>query len=137
MKEKLDEQFFSKLKTKYTLNKERTETEGLISLKLEILCANILSEEHKVKAGLCMRVAWVNRIIGNIEEEHRFLEHALEEYKKNFETNRDETQTGNIMHMIAELNCRLDNHEEAKKWYSQLFQKRNVDRVLLDQVRDR
>ncbi len=100
---------------------ERSIQEALDSYKLVLLCSQLRKGVTVGEfAALCMRLAWLNRIKGNREEEKRFLGYALEHYMSVYDTgimpeNMDEVT---LIYLIGELNRRVGNGREAVEWFS-------------------
>lgn len=106
--------------------KERTWEDALQSYKLALLCAQIKGEKARVVAGLLHHIAWLYRYNGEVEQEKRFLQYALEAYVTVFETEGMDLNNSRLMYLIGELNRRLQNYNEAVKWFGRIINDRNI-----------
>ncbi|KAF0195753.1 MAG: hypothetical protein FD169_1241 [Bacillota bacterium] len=118
----------------------RSLEQGIRSLKLALICASLISESPPVFTGLCMRIAWLNRELGNQAEELQFLKRAYDAYAYIYsEVRFDEFKISesNLLHMLAELSCRLNEPDRARKWFGSLFMLNDQDYRFLNEARDR
>lgn len=107
--------------------------------KLALLCY-IEMEAKSYQVGLvCLKLAWMNRLKDDSEEEGRFLSLALKQlqeayYKEDFPFyNYDKDH---IMYILGEINRRLDNNNEALKCFSYVLGSKEASSKLKEQVRD-
>lgn len=89
---------------------------------------------------ICMRIAWLYRILGD-EREKKFLKHALKFYYETYEN--EEFPIGKMdisvcIYMIAELNRRVGDYEEATVWFNRLVssQEARKNKVLMEMARE-
>ncbi|KHF39188.1 hypothetical protein LQ50_16710 [Halalkalibacter okhensis] len=104
---------------------ERTESEAIQTKKLALYSAMLKQEKHIVIAGICVRLAWIYRLVKNGEQELRFLERALQQYKLSFEKGDYEgTQMSEVklLYMIGEVARRAGDKEEATSSFSRVIQ---------------
>lgn len=93
---------------------------GIESQKLALYIGELLDYKKLELASLCLNIAWLYRIKEE-EEEYRFLELAKELYEFSYynenliNTNMDQLK---LAYLIGELNRRLENKEEALKWFN-------------------
>src|SRR5581483_2366870 len=90
-------------------------------------------------AGLYHRMAWIERQRGNEEEEKMWLAKAREYYEKAFTTSDAGKQGVLWAYLIAELDMRLGQHQDAVKWFGTAAQQPDFkEQPLLEKmVRDR
>lgn len=118
----------------------RSLEQGIRSLKLALICASLTSESPPVFTGLCMRIAWLNRELGQQAEELQFLKRAYDSYAYTYsEVRFDDLKISesHLLHMLAELSCRLNEPERARKWFGSLFILNDQDYKFLNEARDR
>jgi len=119
---------------------ERDLDYALKAFKLALLCGTLTEQSNFVIAGLCMKIAWLNRYIENESEEKRFLQNALKYYVKTYENedlNRQKVNKDMLLYLIAELHGRLGNYEEARKWFSIIISDKTIDYKVMKLARER
>ncbi|KGR82599.1 DUF2225 domain-containing protein [Lysinibacillus odysseyi] len=122
------EEIKSQITTKWvqhSFNGERTVSEAIQVYKLALLCANIKKEKHVAKAGLALRLAWFYRSLQNEAQERRFMGIARDQYLESFSTEdyaSTQMSATRIMYMIAELSRRLDDMENATRFFSKVIE---------------
>lgn len=119
---------------------EREIQDSIKAFKLAVLCAELNDEPDIISAGLCMRIAWLYRYSHNPFEENRFLEDALKLFDKVYETENIDhlsMSESQIIYLIAELNLRLNNYDDSRKWFGYLFAKKDADRKVIEMGRSR
>ncbi|ALS20504.1 MULTISPECIES: DUF2225 domain-containing protein [Paenibacillus] len=104
----------------------RTWSEALYSFKLALLCAQTVGEQGRVTAGLLHHIVWLYREKGDEEQEKRFLQYALAEYTRAFETEAGEMNNARLMYLLGELNRRLKNYQEAVKWFGRVINDKSI-----------
>lgn len=113
--------------------------DAINSYKYGLLCAFLKGEEEIKCAGLCMRLAWLYRYQGVKDEEQKYLEKALAFYLVVYETeNLDNIAMGkhSFLYLLAELNGRLGNFTEARRWFNSLFMEKDINPYLNNMARD-
>ncbi len=108
---------------------ERTVFQAIQVYKLALLCANIKKEKHVAKAGLALRVAWFYRSLHNEMQEKRFMAIARDQYMESFSTEdyaSTQMSAARIMYMIAELSRRLNDIENATRFFSKVIESQRV-----------
>lgn len=103
---------------------ERTIDAALEAFKLILISHQIREINASELAKVCMRIAWLYRVKGEEEKELEFVEYALKYYTQTYETESfpaDKLDEETCTYMIAELNFRAGNYEEAVKWFSRLI----------------
>jgi uncharacterized protein len=121
---------------------ERTLHEAAIAFKLGAYCSSLKKEKHIVTAGLYLRLSWLYRLQGNIEQENRFLKIALNEYTESFSTGDYKgTQVSEIrlMYLIGDLSRRTGNTQDAVKFFSRVIEKQrqSVEPQIVQMAKDR
>lgn len=119
---------------------ERTVEQAIDTFKLVLLEHDVRNSKPSELAKVCIRISWLYRAL-NDPREKDFLRFALENYSKAFETERfpiDKLDEYTCMYLIGELNRRLDNLEEASKWFSKLISSPDARRnsKLIENTRD-
>lgn len=98
-----------------------TEAIAIERYKLALLTSIMIDAKTSSKAMICLKTAWMYRLLDDSTNENILLGQALEGFKEVF---INETlpvyglDSFSIMYLIAELSRRLNNNEEALKWYS-------------------
>lgn len=137
-KQILNEEYIKRIIPQY-LNKKRTLEEAIRAFKLALLCASIGKQSNTVSAGLCMRLAWLYRYKGQQDEELKYLAKARDLYTEIYEVeNLDNHPLGKykVIYLIGELNGRLGNYLESRKWFNLLFSEKNAEPALIKLARD-
>ena len=116
---------------------KRTLADAMYVYKLALLTAQIIGERPRVLAGILHHIAWLYRYEGNEEGERRFLQYALTEYVRVYETEGAEMNGARLMFMIGELHRRLKQYSDAVKWFSRVINdKRIMDAGMIRACRD-
>ncbi|SDE01684.1 hypothetical protein SAMN02799630_04403 [Paenibacillus sp. UNCCL117] len=105
---------------------ERRWEDALYAYKLALICAQTVNEKARLTASLLHQIAWLYRSKGDAEQESRFLQYALEEYIRAFETEAGEMNNARLMYLIGELHRRLDQFNEAVKWFSRVVNDKRI-----------
>lgn len=119
---------------------ERDVDKAIEAFMLALYNAHLIKAKAFETAKICMRIAWLYRIQSNPREKE-FLAYALKNYNDVFENERlpvgkfDESM---CMYMIAELNRRTDNYEEAIKWFSRIISSPEArkNKMLMENTRE-
>jgi len=124
---------------KIKLEEKRTLEDALQAYKLALLCGSIGEQDKTTIAGIILRIAWLYRFQGNPEEEQKYLAKAAKTFQEIFE-NEDLSNNplgeNKIIYLLGELNGRLGNLLEARRWFNILLSKRNVEPSLKNLARD-
>lgn len=110
-------------------NGERTINDGIELYKLVLLNLQVKKANSSEIASVCMRIAWLYRFI-NDPKEYDFLKFALSSYKEAFENENLPTENLDeitCMYIIGELSRRLEDDNEAGKWYHKVISYKNID----------
>jgi hypothetical protein len=100
---------------------KRSIEDALDAYKLALYCCQLRkSISIGVLASICMRLAWLYRMAGDLKEESRFLGYALEQYGKMYDRGKTPEKMDEItlIYLIGELNRRLGKSKDAVVWFS-------------------
>ncbi|WP_341876795.1 DUF2225 domain-containing protein [Defluviitalea saccharophila] len=95
--------------------------------KLALISAQISKAKASEVAGLCLKIAWTYRFMGETEKEKNFLTNALDKYLEAYAKERfplENMDEPTVTYLIGELYRRLGNLEEAATWYSKVINTR-------------
>ncbi|MFH1450294.1 MAG: DUF2225 domain-containing protein [bacterium] len=103
-------------------NKKKNLYLALLSYQIAVECYKLRKNTSEKIADLMMKVAWLARDMNAFQLEREFLKNALIYYLKAFE-NESNLKVDQItfLYIIGEINRRLGNYEEAKKYLSWAF----------------
>ncbi len=126
---------------KQDFGRERTVEDAIRTMKLGVLSALLKKEKNIVIAGLCLRLAWMFRLLEETEQERRFLEKALVEYQASYlqsdylGTKMSEMR---ILYLIGELSRRMGDETEAVRYFSRVIQheKKSMEPKLVEMARE-
>ncbi|WML45885.1 DUF2225 domain-containing protein [Neobacillus sp. PS3-40] len=121
---------------------KRTIQQALQTYKLAIYCGTLKKEKHIVQAGMYMRIAWLYRSKGSIEEEQRFLKLSIEEYEASYiqdDFRGTQVSVVKLMYLIGELSIRINDVKKAVKYFSKVIekQKQTVEPKIIEMARER
>lgn len=105
--------------------------------KLALLNAVLGEFKDSTKAILCLKIAWMYRLLGN-EEENDFLKRALQGFLIAYENERTPIYGLNrysLEYLIGELYRRTEDYTNAKLWLSKVILS-GADQKLKDRARD-
>lgn len=122
VKEQIKKEIGSRWKFK-KLSEERTITHSIISYKIAIYIGHLKKERAIVMAGMCIRLAWLYRMLQNIENEVRFLRLSLEFYQESFaigDYQRMNFSEMKLLYIIGELYRRIGDNSQAIKFFSKV-----------------
>lgn len=127
-KKKLKELYISKVSIK-DMGGVRTIDEAIHAFKLALLTSSIINERKFVTANLALKLGWLYRMLGNEEQELRFLTLALDDYvymMANENIEQEGVDEDKLMYLMADLNARLDRYVEARRLFSYLMTEKKV-----------
>lgn len=139
-KEEIYEKITSSWKTR-NFGGMRTIQEAIQTYKLAFLSATIKQEKNIVIAGLCIRIAWLYRMLKDEEQEARFLRLSLTYYNKAYEAS-DHIGTKmtdmRLLYLIGELHRRVGNEDEAIQYFSRVIGHKNkaIESKLVEMARE-
>lgn len=110
----------------HSFSGERLISDALQAYKLALVCGDLKNEKHIALAGLALRTAWLYRLMGNKEQEKRFMEISREQYINAY-SNEDYMGTSmteiRVIYLIAELSRRIGDREQAIRYFSRVIEK--------------
>jgi len=120
---------------------ERSVRDALKTYKLAVLSATLKQEKPVVIAGLHLRMVWLYRKLGKINEEKRFMRMAQQMYRKSYEEDnliQSEITPLKVLYLVGELNRRLENYREAVQYFSMVIEKKDLaaDPKMVEMARD-
>lgn len=107
----------------------RTVDDAILTYKLALYIGQLLNYKKVELGSICLSIAWLNRIKGDVDEENRFLKLTKNLFEEGFYneslagTNMDELKLG---YLIGEINRRLVEKEEALKWFNTILSNPNL-----------
>lgn len=127
-REKLTKMYINKINIT-NMTEERSLEQAIHSFKLALLTARIVNERKFITANLALKLAWLYRFAGDHEQELRFLKLALKDYVAmlaNEDIAQEDVDEDRLIYLMAELNTRLGQYEEARKLFSLLISGKTV-----------
>ena len=95
---------------------------------------------YLTKADLCIKLAWLYRYKDDPANEKKYLNMALQRFKKEFEEGDflDTQREIYLMYMIGQTNLHTGNTAESLKWFSAITQHKSKDQApkLVEKARD-
>lgn len=127
--------------TEQNFSNERTYEQAVHTYKLAILAAKKTVQPHIILAGLCLRLSWIYRTLGNLTEERRYIQQSLLQYEQSLihgdyvNTNMTELT---ITYLIGELARQADQSEKALKYFSSVIEHKDRMREpkIIEKARD-
>lgn len=113
----------------HNFKSERTVFDAIQAYKLALLCATIKKEKFVIISGLTLRLAWLYRSLKNTGQEQRFLKMARDFYMESFSTedySGTQMSTVRIMYIIAELSRRINDYQNATRFFSRVIESQRV-----------
>jgi uncharacterized protein (DUF2225 family) len=104
----------------------RTWEDAMQTYKLALICAQIQQEKDRVIAGILQHIAWLYRYKSMEKEEKQFLRFALEAYIRVYEYEEQAVNNAKLMYLIGELHRRLNEYNEAVKWFTRVINDKNI-----------
>ena len=121
---------------------ERSIEDAIKTYKLAVYCALLKKEKHIVLAGIYLRIAWLNRLLQNEDQDQRFMKLAINEYAESYiSQDYRGTQVSEIrvLYIIGELNRKTGNMAEAGKAFSKVIeqQRRSLEPRIVEMAKER
>jgi uncharacterized protein (DUF2225 family) len=116
---------------------ERTAEQALQLYKLCLYTAQVTRQKDAIQAMLGVRIAWLYRLLDNHEQELLWMERSVLKYEALYAAYLDPIQAGipeeTLLLRLADLYTVLKRTEDARKWYSVIFQSTDIsDRIKKD-----
>lgn len=99
----------------------RTREQALETYKLALMCAQAIGDRERIIASFLHHIAWLHRYNGETEQELRFLKYCMDSYIRVYELESIGGSDARLMFLIGELHRRLDQFNEAVKWFSRVI----------------
>lgn len=122
------------------VNFTRDAENSLKAFKLVLICARLSKQSNFVIANICLKIAWLNRHLGDKEEENRFLKNALSYFQKTYEEDdliAERINKDMLVYLIAELYGRLGYYEKARRFFSIIISNKATPQKILKISRER
>ncbi|WP_026827551.1 DUF2225 domain-containing protein [Exiguobacterium artemiae] len=113
---------------------ERSAKQVLYLYKLCLYMAQITLQKDSIQAMLGIRISWMYRLLEDLEQELSWTMRSVQKYETIYLNYTDAVRTG-IPHdvlllRISDLYATLGDTDNAKQWYSLIFQSKTVsDRI--------
>lgn len=125
-----------------SFGQERTVIEAIETYKLAYLSATFKKEKLISIAGITLRIGWLYRDEGNLDEERRFLTIARNSYITSYsEGDYSSTQMSEtrVLYMIAELSRQIGDEAEAVRGFSRVIESQRTSRdpKVIDMAKER
>jgi uncharacterized protein (DUF2225 family) len=123
---------------------ERDINSAIEAYKLGLLSAQVANLKSMTMAGICLRICWLYRMLGDNEQEMRFMKEAAGLYEKSYgtEDTGDKAISPEILvYLLGEMNFRLGNKEKSYSWFNialtQYSRSPLVKKQTADMIKDR
>lgn len=106
--------------------------------KLALLNAVLINLPDSTKAMISLKIAWMNRLLENSDQERLFLKQALEGFNDAYMKEIFPIyglQRDSLMYLLGELNRRLGNDQDALVWYSKTIVSTNSSHRVKEMAR--
>ncbi|WP_411343692.1 DUF2225 domain-containing protein [Paenibacillus sp. WLX1005] len=104
----------------------RTREQALETYKLALMCAQAIGDRERIIASFLHHIAWLHRYNGETEQELRFLKYCMDSYIRVYELESIGGSDARLMFLIGELHRRLDQFNEAVKWFSRVINDQRI-----------
>lgn len=92
--------------------------------KLALLNSLVIESKSSTKAMLCLKIAWMYRLLSDEVDEKSFLKQALESFNDTYMNEKLPVyglDRFSIMFLIGELNRRIGEEQIALRWFSDVI----------------
>lgn len=107
--------------------------------KLALLNAVVLEFKNSTKAMICLKIAWMYRLLKKNNEEFIFLQKAYEGFKNTY-FNEDlpvyGMQKSTLLYLLGELSRRTNNYDKALRYFSEVLVESNSPSKIKELTRD-
>ena len=107
--------------------------------KLALLNAVVSEQKDSTKAFICLKIAWMYRVLESKEEENIFLKKSVEGFLISFQkepTPIHGLDKYSLMYLIGELYRRTGNYENAKLWLGKVVTSIGAPYKIKEKARD-
>ena len=107
--------------------------------KLSLLNALVIESKSSTKAILCLKIAWMYRLLKNDFYEKNYLTEALIAFNDTY-INESTSSYGldkfSVMFLIGEINRRIGEEKLALRWFSEVVTSINAPQKIKEMARD-
>jgi uncharacterized protein len=106
--------------------------------KLALLNAMLIDLPDSTKGMILLKIAWMNRLLDNSEQETQFLKQALEGFNNAYIKEIFPIyglQRDSLMYLLGELNRKLGNYQDALLWFSRTIVSTNSSYKIKEMAR--
>lgn len=107
--------------------------------KLALLNAVMLELKNSTKAMICLKIAWMYRLLEKDAKEIVFLQKAYEAFKSAY-FNEDlpvyGMQKSTLLYLLGELSRRTNNYEQSLRYFSEVLVESNAPSKIKDLAYD-
>lgn len=118
---------------------EATPNEAIEKYKLALINSMVLERPSSSNGMICLKIAWMYRLLKDNSNELIYLNKALNSFNHAY-INEDFPLYGleidSMTYLIGELNRKLNNYDEALKWYSNTITIRGASHKVKELARD-
>lgn len=107
--------------------------------KLALLSAITIESKSSTKAIICLKIAWMYRLLNDTLKEEAFLLKALNLFEDTYSKEHLPIyglDRFSIMFLIGELNRRLKNNDIALRWFSEVITSMGANQKIKEMARD-
>lgn len=107
--------------------------------KIALLNYMAMDAKSSSKAMICLKIAWMYRILGNSELEISYIKNSIDEFNKSYFGELFPIygmDKFTMMYLLGELNRRANNDEEALMWFGRVIGETNAPQKLKNKIRD-
>ncbi|WP_071062871.1 DUF2225 domain-containing protein [Andreesenia angusta] len=107
----------------------RDKQDAIKAYKFALYEAELMKKSKVELGGICLRMAWVNRLYGDIENEYKYLDMTLKLYDKAYmeeDLMKEGADEITIGYLIGDINERLGNKKEALRWMNKIVFDRSI-----------
>lgn len=116
-----------------------TEEVAIERYKLALLTAVLCQGKSSTKAMICLKIAWMYRLLNDSKNENLFISNAIEGFTYSYSNEAFPVYGLNIhsvAYLLGELHRRLGNNIEALNWISKVIIATGINPRLKEMARD-
>jgi uncharacterized protein (DUF2225 family) len=124
--------------------RERDLKDGIEVFKLALLSGQVVGLREASLAGIVLRICWLCRMAGLVEEEKRFMKAAVKFFEKVYEVGGGHEKDMNpeiVVYLLGEMSFRLGDRENTLKWFNIAISRYSRDPYIkkqtIDMIKDR
>lgn len=107
--------------------------------KLALLNSVVMEGKDSTKAMICLKTAWMYRLIDDKANENIFLTRAFDGFNRAYQTEDFPIyglQRFSLLYLLGELCRRLEKNDEALQWFSKVITNPTATQKVKDMARD-